>query len=167
MRTLAIAASALVLTAGAANATSPIPTDTEVRVTVGPELQKKAEKIYGVRDVNDLAQDLQSSVSKELARTGVLAGARINLTLVDATPNRPTMKQMSDKPGLSSWSFGLGGAEIQGEAVSPDGVVTPISYRWYEHDIRQAWYNTTWGDANRAIDRLAHKLSRGQVLASR
>lgn len=166
MRTLAIATAALAITAGAANATSPAPT-TEVLVTISPELQTKAEETYGVRDVNGLAKDLQSSVSRQLARTGVLAGARVNLTLVDAKPNRPTMKQMSDTPGLSMWSFGLGGAEIQGEAVTADGVVTPISYRWYENDIRQAWYNTTWGDANRAIDRLAHKLARGQALARR
>lgn len=167
MRTLAIAASIFALAAGAASASTPLPGAADVRVSISPELQKKAERTYGVRDVNHLASELQTSVAKELARTGVLAGARVELTLVDAKPNRPTMKQMADKPGLSMWSFGLGGAEIQGEAVAPDGTVTPISYRWYEHDIRQARYSTTWSDANRAIDRLAHKLSRGQVLASR
>jgi hypothetical protein len=167
MRNMAIAAAALALAASQAGASTPLPGAAEVRVKISPELQAKAHEDYGVEDVEDLARDLQRSVSRELHRTGALAGAHIELTLVDARPSRPTFRQMSKTPGLSYRSFGLGGAEIRGEAVTVDGAVIPISYRWYEHDIRDARFSTTWGHADRAIDRLAHRLARGQVLASR
>ncbi len=116
-------------------------------MTIGPELQKKAEKTYGVRDVNELAGDLQKAVSKALARSGAYGDAQIELTLVDAKPNRPTFKQMGDTPGLSYQSFGIGGAQIEGKAVAADGKVTPLKYAWYESDIRWVHAYSTWHDA--------------------
>ena len=64
-------------------------------------------------------------------------------------------------------SFGTGGATIEGQAISVDGHVTPVRYRWYESDIRQAKLTTTWSDAGRAIDRFAFQLGRGDVYARR
>ena len=90
-------------------------------VTIGPELQEKAVETYGVRDVEDLANQLRKDVERELGRSGAYDGARIELTLVDAAPNRPTFKQLSDTPGLSLASFGLGGAKIEGQAIAPGG----------------------------------------------
>jgi hypothetical protein len=138
-----------------------------VDVTVGPELQKKAADDYGVREVNDLARDLQSTISHRLAKSAAYEGARIELTLVDAKPNRPTMQQMGATTGLSMRSFGIGGAEIAGRAIAPDGTVTPISYKWYETDIRQARTRSTWGDAQTAFERVAFRLAKGQVVAMR
>ena len=163
MRIIALAAAAALLVPGAAAFAAPA----SVSVTVGPELQKKALKKYGVKDVNRLAESLRSDVERELTKTGAYDGARVELVLVDATPNRPTFKQMSDMPGLSYQSFGLGGARIKGQAIAADGAVTPIAYSWYENDIRQAWYQPTWADAEWTFDRFATKLSRGQALASR
>ncbi|MFN3514416.1 MAG: hypothetical protein ACK41C_15315 [Phenylobacterium sp.] len=162
MRTWIIAACAAFGLAGSALAQAPT-----VSVVVGPDLQKKAEKTYGVREVERLAAELRREVEQELDRTGVLAGGRVELTLVDARPNRPTMKQLGDTPGLSYRSFGVGGAALEGRAVSIDGEVTPLRYNWYETDIRQAWYQSTWADAERAFDRFARRLSRGTVYAQR
>src|SRR5438045_3660919 len=99
-----------------------------VTVTVGPELQAKAAKTLGLRDVDDLAKELQKTVEKRLAKTGAYADSRIVLQLTDAQPNRPTFKQLGDKPGLSYESFGIGGARIDGHAIAPDGHMTPLSY---------------------------------------
>ncbi|MDP3659707.1 hypothetical protein [Phenylobacterium sp.] len=139
----------------------------EVRVAVAPDLQAKAEHKYGVRDVDRLAASLRRSVERELGRTGAYDGARLELTLVDVKPNRPTFKELGDRPGLSFQSFGLGGAQIEGRAIGPDGSVTPLSYRWYESDIRQAAHASTWSDAERTINQFAYRLGRGQVLAER
>ena len=163
MRILALAAAAALLVPGSAALAAPA----SVSVTVGPELQKTALKKYGVKDVNRLAENLRSDVERELTKTGAYDGARIELVLVDAKPNRPTFKQMGDTPGLSYQSFGLGGAKITGQAIAADGAVTPISYRWYETDIGQTWYQSTWADAEWTFDRFATRLSRGQALASR
>jgi hypothetical protein len=162
MRTLAIAAAALL-----ASATAALAAPASVSVTVGPTLQEKAVKTLGVRDVNDLAARLQASVARRLAKTGAYDGARIELVLADAQPNHPTFKQLGDRPGLSWESFGIGGAEIRGRAISADGTVTPIGYRDYETDIRWAHHGGTWADADAAIERFAYELGRGQALASR
>ena len=166
MRALLLATFATLALAGTVNAAEPLSV-TDVEVKVSPELQKKAVDDYGVRDVQRLADDLKKDVERELERTGVLAGGRVELTLVDARPNRPTFKQLGDRPGLSFESFGTGGATIEGQAISVDGHVTPLRYRWYESDIRQAKLTTTWSDAGRAIDRFAFQLGRGEVYARR
>jgi hypothetical protein len=170
MRVLALAVLASSLVSGAALAapTSATPTSaTEVSVVIGPKLQAEAAKTYGVKEVDRLAAELQHDVTRQIDRTGTFAGAKIELTLVDAKPNRPTFKQLGDKPGLSYQSFSLGGATIEGKATSIDGVVTPIRFSWYETDIHQAWYRATWGDAGYAFDRLAYRLGRGEAYASR
>lgn len=157
----------LVTAAFAALSTAAVAAPASVTVTVGPELQKKATKDYGVRDIERLTTELRKEVSGELAKRGRYDDARVELTLVDVKPNRPTFKQLGDKPGLSMMSFGIGGASIEGRVVAADGVVTPISYSWYETDIRQAKGVTTWHDAEWTFDRFADRLARGERLASR
>lgn len=162
MRTIMLAAAALLASATAALAAPPT-----VSVAIGPKLQEKAEKEYGVRDVQRLAEELRLDVEKALARTGAYQDARVELVLTDAKPNRPTFQQMGNTPGLSMESFGIGGAAIEGRIVAADGAVTPIDYRWYETDIRQAWGNWVWTDAHWTFDRFARRLSRGEQLARR
>jgi hypothetical protein len=162
MRILALSAAALL-----ASATAAIAAPVSVTVAVAPELQKTFEKTYGVREAERLTADLQSSVEKTLARSGAHDGARIELVLTDVKPNRPTFKQLSDKPGLSMQSFGVGGAAIKGRIVAADGSEKPLSYRWYESDIRQASYNWIWSDAEWTFDRFARKLVRDAEIAQR
>lgn len=163
MRTLVIITAALLASAATAASAAPA----SVNVTIGPELQVKAAKSLGQRDVNDLATELRTEVEKQLAKTGAYDGQRIELELTDVQPNRPTFKQMADTPGLSYESFGIGGARIEGSAIAPDGKVTPISYRYYESDIRYARRGGTWADAQWTIDRFAYRLGRGQGLSDR
>ena len=87
--------------------------------------------------------------------------------LVDAKPSRPTFKQLGDTPGLSFQSFSLGGARIEGRMIRADGTETPLSYSWYETDLFQAPYESTWGDAHWSFDRFARRLGKGEVLAQR
>jgi hypothetical protein len=162
MRITALAAAALLTSATAALAAP-----ASVAVSVGPDLQKKAVEKYGVRDVDRLAAELRKDVERELARTGAYDGARIELVLLDAQPNRPTFKQLSDKPGLSFQSFGVGGARIEGRAIEPGGAVTPLKYSYYETDIRQTWARSTWSDAEWTMDRFAYRLAKGKSVASR
>lgn len=133
-----------------------------VSVTIGPKLQEKADE-YGQRELDFLARDLQRTVER---RVGATPG-RYELVIVNAKPSRPTFEQLSDTPGLSMESFGLGGAEIAGDYIAPDGSRTPVSYRWYEYDIRWAQHNSTWADAERAFGKLASKLASGRLYAQR
>jgi hypothetical protein len=138
-----------------------------VDVAIGPELQAKAVKTYGLREVRGLAERLRERVQRELARTGAYADSHVVLELTDAVPNRPTFKQMSDRPGLSFDSFGIGGAEIEGHVVSPDGRVQPVSYRYYDTSIRDLDGVSTWYEADWTIGRFARDLAHGQAFARR
>ena len=158
MRTLVIATAAL-LASGAAAIAAPA----TVSVAIGPELQQKAEKTYGVRETARLAEDLRQDVERALARSGVHQDARVELVITDAKPNRPTFKQLGDTPGLSMESFGVGGASIEGRIIAADGSVTPVSYRWYESDIRQAYGDWVWSDAQVTFNRFASRLARNDA----
>ena len=158
----ALSAGALLASAGA-SAAQPA----SVTVNIAPELMAKAQHTLGVRDVEGLAADLKAAVQRQTAKTAAFDGARIRLEVADAQPNRPTFKQMSDRPGLSYESFGTGGVRIEGDAVMPDGHVVPLSYRYYEPDIRFALRGGTWSDAEAAIDRFARRLGRGEQVATR
>ena len=162
MRLIAFAAAAVLLSAPAALAA---PAD--ISISVGPKLQAEFDKTYGVREGQTLTRELRAKVDRELAKAGAYDGARIELTITDVKPNRPTYKQLGDTPGLSLDSFGLGGAAIEGRIVAADGAETPIAYRWYETDIRQVYGNWVWGDATETFDRFARRLAKGQELANR
>lgn len=155
MRLAALISIAVLASAGAASAQT-------VSVAIGPKLQEKAGD-YGQRELDFLARDLQAAVERRVAA----APGRYELVIVDARPNRPTPQQLSNRPGLSLMSFGIGGATIEGDYVAPDGSRAPLRYKWYESDIAWAQFETTWGDAETAFDKFANRLARGQAYASR
>jgi hypothetical protein len=134
-----------------------------VRVDIGPELAKKTQFMDG-REFDYLTRELKRSVEKTLDRSGALRpdGGELYLVIEDARPNRPTLREMSNKPGLSFSSFGVGGARISGEYRAASGARTPVDYSWYETDIRWAEYGSTWSDADRAFDQLATRIARDQ-----
>jgi hypothetical protein len=150
--------SALVLTAFAGAAVA-APT---VDVSIGPNLQKKANK-YGAREFDYLSRDLQHT----FAHTPALDGAMVKLTISEATPNRPTFKQLGDRVGLSMQSIGIGGAKIEGTVTYPDGRVLPVKYSYYDHDIIEAIGSTTWSTAQRAFDLAARKVARDGAVVTR
>ena len=131
-----------------------------VRVSIGPDLAKKTQ-VMDRREFDYLTRELKRSVKKTLDRSGALAdGGELDLVIEDARPNRPTMREMSAKPGLSYQSFGVGGARVSGEYRAASGTRTPVDYSWYETDIRWAEYGSTWSDADKAFDRLAVRLAK-------
>lgn len=162
--TTTISALALAVAAQAA----PLGPAADVNVAIGPELQAKADQ-YGQRDLDYLAAELRESVQEAFERAGGLSagGATIDLILEDALPNRPTFRQMALKPGLSYASFGIGGATISGVLTTADGRRVPLSYRWYESDIRWSQGAGTWMDAENTFDRFARRLARGEAVAER
>jgi hypothetical protein len=163
---LAAALSAAVLLAATGAHAQAVGLVSEVRVTIGPELLDKTDTL-GEREFDVLTRDLRNTVEARLGRAALLApeGGVLSLTITDATPNRPTAEQWGR--GLSMESYGIGGAEVLGEYIAPDGAITPVGYRWYESDIRDARTASTWTDAGRAFDRFAENLVRPDTYASR
>lgn len=147
---------------------APVGPVADVHVSIGPELQAKAGE-YGQRELDYLATDLRTSVERTLERSGGLSatGGTLDLVIEDAVPNRPTMQQMSRKPGLSFESFGIGGARIGGVLTTADGQQIPVGFRWYETDIRWSRTAGTWMDAQNTFDRFARRLVTGEAVAER
>ena len=135
-----------------------------VETRISPELAKLADETYGQAEINALAAQLKRKVERATAHAPGLEDARISLILTDARPNRPTVKQLADKPGLSFHSFGVGGAAIEARITRSDGSTSEVAYRmpysWYENDVRQAVGRSTWQDAELAISQFARLLER-------
>ncbi|NEX92108.1 hypothetical protein [Caulobacter sp. 17J65-9] len=167
VRKFALAA-ALIFSAAPAFAQSDRAAVADVTVSVSPELREKADE-YGAKEIEGLAADLEADVEKALARKGRLSGAadtgadRLELVLVDAVPNRPTLEQLKDKPGLSMASISIGGAEIKGRLVHADGTSTPVAYKWYDHTLTDVVGAGVWSTAQTAFDRFADKVSKGDL----
>jgi len=166
---LLAAAAAATLVAGAAHAAQPTASTPQVTVTVGGDLLKEVDKL-GERDVQQQVDDLAEVIERELARDAGSenrwAGARVNLVLTDLKPNRPTMQQAIDRPGLSIFdSKSIGGATIEGEIVTADGESLPVRYERYSSSIADVFGYTTWSDADRAFDGLAANMRRGRLVS--
>lgn len=165
---IAAAAAATVL-AGAVQAAQPTASKPQVTVTVGGDLLKEVDKL-GERDVQQQVDDLADVIQRELARDAAgenrWAGAQVNLVLTDLKPNRPTMQQTIDRPGLSMFdSKSIGGATIEGEIITVSGERLPVRYERYSTSIADVFGYTTWSDADRAFDGLAANMRRGRLVS--
>lgn len=135
-----------------------------VDVTVGADLGRKAAEL-GDREVREQADRLATVVSRALADTPELAGARIDLVLTDLKPNRPTAQQTIDRPGLDPIrSISIGGAAVEGVITTADGRTLPVRYEWFSSNLGDVRGVGPWSDAERAYYRLAANLEAGRYV---
>ena len=112
---------ALVALAGLALAAAAPASALTVEAKISPEFQTKLEEDYGVREAKILIAVLTSKVEATFASKGVKAD-RVVVTIEDAKPNRPTLQQVSDTPGLDPMrSISVGGARVTGIAYDASG----------------------------------------------
>lgn len=141
-------------------AAAPVAAAAEIAVGYSPEFTEKLQEDYGVKEGELLSGRVQRDLERELEKAGVDV-AKVDVTILDAAPSRPTFKQAGDKPGLDMMrSVSLGGMKLKAVAYDISG--TPageLEYDWYEHDIGQAGL-TTWHDAGRASNRFARKFAK-------
>ena len=152
MRRLFSAAALLLALTGATTANAdPL----QVNVTYGEKALKKLEKTYGVREKAVIQEMVERSLRESLGERV----ARVDVVVHDLTANRPTFKELGDKPGLSMQSFGIGGADVSGKAFDTAGnVIGQASYDWTGDII---WADTAWiwSDTDRTLSVFARKLA--------
>jgi hypothetical protein len=138
---------------------SPVAGATEINVSLAPDFTEKLTEDYGLREGDYLAESVRRDLQRALERAGADV-ARVDVTILDAKPSRPTFKQGGDSPGLDMFrSVSLGGMKLSAVAYDASGEASePFAYDWYEHDIRQAGI-TTWQDAKRASSRFATRFA--------
>ena len=131
-----------------------------VETKLSAEFQTKLEKDYGTREAKILTDTLARKVEQAFAKQGVKAD-RVVVTIEDAKPNRPTMQQVIDKPGLDAIrSISLGGAELTGIAYDASGKeIGQLKYDWYESDLSNVIGSSTWSDARWTFDRFANRFA--------
>jgi hypothetical protein len=142
-------------------------------VSFSPEFQASLEDNLGVREGEELREAVTDAVNRALARRGAVAaqGAplTIEISIVDADPNRPTMQQLAARPGLDyGRSLSIGGAELHAVLRGADGgVISEVSHRRYNYDINEVanFSPTTWSEARRAIRRFAERVADAYMAA--
>ncbi|MGO4410160.1 MULTISPECIES: hypothetical protein [unclassified Brevundimonas] len=135
-----------------------------VVVTVSPDMAKQVQEL-GQRDVQQQVEDLTRTIERTLTARHALDGARIELVITDLKPNRPTMQQLVDKPGLDAMrSISIGGAAVEGAVTMANGEVQPVKYDYYSNTLAEVQGFTTWQDAHTAYDRLARNLADGRYV---
>lgn len=141
----------------------PTATATEVAVTFSDDFAEELADNYGEREGERLQEDIIEDLDQAFTKAGV-SPARVDVTIVDAKPNRPTYEQLTGRPGLDAIrSISIGGMELVGTAYDAEGnVVATQEHEWFESDIRLVFGSGVWGDANRASRRFANRLA-GQL----
>jgi hypothetical protein len=155
MRRLAAALVALAIASPAAAEISP------AQISFSPEFETALREELGEDEGDYLRETTSAAINRAIARRNVRgAGPAIEVVIVDADPNHPTMHQMTETPGLSMQSISLGGAELRAVLRGADGaVVEEVSHRRYNHTLEEIGAATTWGEARRAIRRFADKVA--------
>lgn len=124
----------------------------------GPELLEKAED-YGQRELDYLAREMREDLERELAGMLGEGGLTVEVTILDATPNRPTMEQMG-AGGLHHSSISIGGASLEARLVAADGTtLESYAYAWRSHNINDVVGYSRWTDAHRAMSRFADDIA--------
>ncbi len=134
---------------------------TQVNVTIGPLLASKARS-FGPRELDYLTVELRRTVVRAVSHSSA-PPQRVDLVIEDAQPNRPTFEQLGRTIGLSLQSVGLGGAQVSGTVVGPDGAPRLLRYQYYENDLTQEIGATTWSDAERVFDKVASQIRNGRI----
>ncbi|OYX49826.1 MAG: hypothetical protein B7Y90_06085 [Alphaproteobacteria bacterium 32-64-14] len=131
-----------------------------VETKMSTAFQEKLDDDIGVREARVLSDALTRKITNVFAEKGVQA-EKIVVTIEDARPNRPTMEQVSQKPGLDSMhSISLGGAKLSGIAYDAAGnEIGRFDYRWYETDLHNVVAATTWSDARSTFDKFARRFA--------
>ena len=134
---------------------------TEVAVTYSDDFAEELADNYGEREGETLTEEIIEDLDRAFTKAGV-EPARGDGTIVDAKPNRPTLEQLSDRPGLDAFrSISLGGMKLVGTAYDGEGnVIASQEYGWFENNLRDVVGSGVWTDANRASRRFATKMAK-------
>lgn len=143
-------------------------------ISFSPEFQVSLDEDLGVREGETLRQAVETSVSRALARAGASvsngAPVTIEISIIDADPNRPTMHQLAEEPGLDfGRSYSIGGAELRAVLRGSDGrVLTEVTHRRYNYSIDELLGPpATWSEARRAINQFATKVADAYIAHAR
>ncbi len=143
-------------------------------VAFSAEFQSELDDELGPREGEYLRAALTRNLSDSFARRGATLGENgavsVDVVIVDADPNRPTLGQMTRRPGLDYFrSVSIGGAELHAVLRSADGgVLREVDHRRYNHTLSEiVGPPGTWEAAQRAMRRFSEKVADAYVEQAR
>ncbi|MGH6949748.1 MAG: hypothetical protein ACREH4_02680, partial [Vitreimonas sp.] len=113
-------------------------------ISFSPEFQTELNDELGVREGAFLQRAVSEAVGRALSQRGATvsegAPVTVEISIVDADPNRPTMQQLADTPGLDAFaSVSIGGAELHAVLRGADGqLLSEVSHRRYNYSLEDA-----------------------------
>lgn len=133
-------------------------------ISFSPEFQESVDDDLGAREGEYLRNAVQEAVSEALTARGATLGGNgltLEISIIDADPNRPTWQQISAQPGLDGMrSISIGGAELRAVLRNASGsVVSEVTHRRYNDTLADVGAASTWSEARRAIRAFAHKVA--------
>lgn len=135
------------------------PNQPEIKISYAPKLEREYATNYGAREKEVIEETLRREVANRLDGNV----SRVEIEVLEATPNRPTFKQMGDKMGLSYESISLGGAAFNGKAYDNAGnLVHQTTYRSGANNIFDSIHAWTWSDADNAARTFVTRLANSQ-----
>lgn len=165
------------LVAGALLASAPTAMASPVTlapVSFSAEFRAALDDDLGTREGDRLSAAVTDAVTTALVRRGasVSVGAPlvVEISIMDADPNRPTMQQLVNRPSLDAGrSISIGGADLRAVLRGAGGeVLHEVDYRHYNHDLNDlAGAATTWTAAHRAIRQFAEKVANAYLASAR
>ncbi len=156
----------LVLASPSPAAAAPVATPTPA---LSADLQEDLTESYGVEEGAYLQRETLRIVQEALARAGAepveADGAlTIEITIVRAMPNRPTIHQLQETPGLSMHSLSIGGAEFEAVIRDASGAERArITHERFSYDIWESVGAWVWSDARQAMRGFARKVAEAYV----
>lgn len=162
MRFGSMFAAAIVLGFASAAAAAPV---TLAPISFSAEFQEELTDDLGAREGEYLRDSIVRAVSAELAERGASvsddAPLTIEISIIDAAPNRPTFQQLSDQPSLDAMrSISIGGAELHAVLRGPSGVLEEVNVRRYNHSLADLnGAASTWTEARNAIRVFANRVA--------
>lgn len=131
----------------------------KVNINFDPKLEKEFAKNYGEREKSVIADIIKDELQRKFGNSDYRYEIKIN----NAMPNRPTLFQMGEKPGLSYQSFSVGGADISGSVFDAGGnLIAQTQYDYQSPNIYDTQYYWTWHDAEWAVERFVNKLAKAR-----
>lgn len=139
-------------------------------VSYSPQFQNALTDDYGLREGEHLQRTVTRAVRAALSRRGVTlsdsAPVTIEISIVDAAPNAPTMQQLIRTPGLDPiLSHSIGGAELRAVLRDARGQqIAEVTHRRYNFSIAEVMVPAaTWEQAEWAVHQFAEKVADAYV----
>lgn len=133
------------------------------RIDFSTAMVYKAESL-GQQELRRLASYLRENLDEALTRSnwhGMSTQENVlNVTIVDAAPNRPTLHQINNLEGAHYSDQFPGGASLTATLVDGDGmVIATFSYAWFNDALDEDASYGIWTDTRLTFDRFANSVA--------